>query len=42
MDIASFLGMVVGNMMSPHGTVIVAALVIGVGRWLHKRRKHQG
>jgi hypothetical protein len=39
MDLARFLGWLVGNMMSPHGVLIVALIVVGVGSWLHGRRK---
>jgi len=27
-----------GELASPHGVLIIAAIVFGVGYWLHKRR----
>ena len=39
MDLASTLGAIAGELASPHGIVIVAAIVFGVAFWLHKRRE---
>jgi hypothetical protein len=36
---ASALGAIGGNLASPHGVLIIAAIVFGIGFWLHKRRK---
>jgi hypothetical protein len=35
---ASALGAIGGNLASPHGVLIIAAIVFGIAFWLHKRR----
>ena len=36
---ASAFGTIAGNLAPPHGVLIVAVIVIGVGFWLHGQRK---